>query len=231
MDNIDIRFGPWQESLGDLNEVECIVTDPPYSAKTHKGHGDMAADVGRQDLSYRAWGQQEIFDFVDYWAPRTTRWFCVLTSHDLYPLWEEFLSQHGWYTFAPVPCIYNKRPRFQGDGPASWATWLFVARRRSRESMKWASLPGAYIEQKRQRPAMVGGKPPWLMDAIIRDYSKPGDLICDPCAGMGTTLLSAAHQDRIAVGAEQDRETYEKAKQHIALEQLTAMSQGVGGYE
>jgi len=28
MTNIDIRFGPWQETLQDLNEIDCLITDP-----------------------------------------------------------------------------------------------------------------------------------------------------------------------------------------------------------
>ena len=63
---------------------------------------------------------------------------------------------------------------------------------------------------------VVGGKPLDLMRAIVRDYSRPGDLICDPCAGGATTLLAAAMEGRRAVGAEIDHETYAKASARIA---------------
>ena len=54
-----------------------------------------------------------------------------------------------------------------------------------------------------------------LMCGIVRDYSKDGDLICDPCAGGATTLLAAVSQGRRAVGSEMDPETYKKAQQRI----------------
>jgi len=54
------------------------------------------------------------------------------------------------------------------------------------------------------------------MRALIRDYSRPGDLICDPCAGGGTTLLAAAIEGRRAVGAEMDTKHYEIARKRIA---------------
>lgn len=61
-----------------------------------------------------------------------------------------------------------------------------------------------------------GGKPLWLMQALVRDYSLPGDLIVDPCAGGATTLIAAAIEGRRAVGAELDENTYRKAQARIA---------------
>jgi site-specific DNA-methyltransferase (adenine-specific) len=63
---------------------------------------------------------------------------------------------------------------------------------------------------------VAGGKPLWLMRAIVRDYTRPGDLVCDPCAGGATTLLAAAMEGRRAVGAEMDPVTFEKASKRLA---------------
>jgi predicted RNA methylase len=48
------------------------------------------------------------------------------------------------------------------------------------------------------------GKPSWLMQALVRDYSMEGDLVCDPLAGWGSTLRAAKAEGRRAVGAEID---------------------------
>lgn len=48
------------------------------------------------------------------------------------------------------------------------------------------------------------GKPEWLMRALVRDYSMPSDLVCDPLAGWGSTLRAALNEGRRAVGAELD---------------------------
>ena len=53
------------------------------------------------------------------------------------------------------------------------------------------------------------------MRAIVRDYSRPGDLIVDPCAGGSTTLLAAAIEGRRAIGAEIDEATYYKAVKRL----------------
>jgi DNA modification methylase len=63
---------------------------------------------------------------------------------------------------------------------------------------------------------VVGSKPLWLMRALVRDYSRPGDLVCDPCAGGGTTLAAARAEGRRSVGAELDPETWRKACERLA---------------
>ena len=54
------------------------------------------------------------------------------------------------------------------------------------------------------------------MRALVRDYTRPGDLVCDPCAGGATTLLAAAIEGRRAIGAELDPSTHAKAMRRIA---------------
>ena len=44
--------------------------------------------------------------------------------------------------------------------------------------------------------------PPELAEMVLEAYSKPGDWILDPFAGLGTTLLSAQRLGRTAIGFE-----------------------------
>jgi len=94
--------------------------------------------------------------------------------------------------------------------------WPTIASRTlQRAFMSWGAVPGWYragIEFN----GHIGGKPLALMRAIVRDYSRPGDLVVDPCAGGGTTLLAAAIEGRRAIGAEIDPETYAKAVERLS---------------
>lgn len=47
-----------------------------------------------------------------------------------------------------------------------------------------------------------GNKPPGLMADLIRLFTKPGELVLDPFAGVGGTLLGAAASGRRALGIE-----------------------------
>ena len=47
-------------------------------------------------------------------------------------------------------------------------------------------------------------KPIWLMQAIIRDLTKPGDLIIEPFSGSGTTIAAAVIEKRRCIAFELD---------------------------
>jgi DNA modification methylase len=54
------------------------------------------------------------------------------------------------------------------------------------------------------------------MQALVCDYSRPNDLIIDPYAGSGTTLLAAAIEGRRCIGAEMDPNTYDLAVKRLS---------------
>lgn len=218
MSDFDLRLGDWREVLADVGEVDALVFDPPYSKRTHDGHDQAVNDLlragsgdMRKQLSYAYLTDDDVRTMVEEWSPRTRGWFAVMSDHVLQRAWESELSAAGRYVFAPVPCVIpGMTVRMAGDGPSSWAVYLTVARPKTREWASWGALPGAYIA-KRGSGGHIGGKPLDLMRAIVRDYSRPGDLVCDPCAGFATTGIAAEGLGRRFIGAEIDPETYAKA--------------------
>lgn len=230
----DLRCGDWRDVLSDVEMVDAVITDCPYSEKTHSGHDDGTGQVNRTELgrvrkdgsikpdtkrshiTYGAWTEADVAAFVDSWAPRCRGWFCTITDHVLAPHWSAALKRRGRYVFAPLPIVETgSRVRLTGDGPSSWTCWLVVARPKSEEFRKWGTLPGAYIGRGRGDREHIGGKDSEIMRAIVRDYTRPGDLVCDPCAGAATTLIAAAVEGRRAVGAELDPVTFEKARKRL----------------
>jgi site-specific DNA-methyltransferase (adenine-specific) len=225
MDNL--RLGRWQDTLADV-ECDALIADGPYGAKTHSGHGTMARHgtptppcydgADRREIDYTHWTATEVNELVESWAPRTKRWMVCMTSHDLIPVYQAAYEAAGWYAFAPVPWVNpGGTVRLSGDGPASWTCYIMVARPRTKAAMNWRALPGAYV-MPQDRDARIGGKPLGLMRALIRDYSNPGDMIADPCAGYATTLIAAHQMDRRAVGAEIDADAHAEGLMRIERE-------------
>lgn len=229
-----IRLGRWQDALRDVERVDCLITDPPFGARTHtkqrvdrhdENHSEpWQRKLHREGLGYAHWTEDDVGEFVEFWSPRVAGWFCVMSDHGLQRAWERELERAGGrYVFAPLPCVQQYRTvRLAGDGPASWTDWLTPARPRSAE--RWGALPGSYVgpcfdagENALDRSKKIkGAKPLWLMRAIVRDYSRPGDLVCDPCAGHGATLMAAAMEGRRSIGAEMDPATFRLGRARLA---------------
>lgn len=215
--NADLRLGRWQDVLADV-ECDALIADAPYSARVHAGHDAVAGIKGVAELGYFSLDADGVAEVVSHWAPRTRGWMCSITSHDLVTAWESCMNEAGRYTFAPIPVIdRGSRPRLLGDGPANWTAWLVVSRPKSTEFARWGALPGCYLRSPGDdRGEHRGGKPLGVMRAIVRDYSRRGDVVCDPFAGGATTLLAALMEGREAVGSECDPNAHADAVIRLA---------------
>ena len=182
-----------------MDDVQCdaLICDPPYGARTHNGQSSQ-----REGIAFASWAPEDVSFFVHQWAQRTRGWMVCLTSHDRIPHYTEAYEAEGRYAFAPVPCIVRGMTcRHTGDGPSSWAVYALVSRPRKAPWSKWGTLDGAYSVARGDR-RYLGGKPLALMRALVRDYSREGDLVCDPCGGHATTLAAAFIEGRRSVGCE-----------------------------
>lgn len=214
--------------------VDALIVDAPYSAKTHAGHDDAvqrankdpgapqpyrgapSKRVGMRTLAYPSWSPADVTCFVETWSPLTRGWMVSITDHTLAPTWAAELERAGRYVFAPLPIVISGMAiRFAGDGPSSWAVYAIVARPRTKEFAAWGTLRGAYVTAREAMPS-IGGKPLGVLRQIVADYSRPGDLVCDPCCGAGTTLLAAQLEGRRAIGSDIDESQYQLARDRLA---------------
>jgi hypothetical protein len=162
------------------------------------------------------WSVEDAQEFVRSWAPRVRGWMCILTSHDLVDVLCRAMEEFDRTTFAPVSCVQKfMNVRLAGDGPANWTCHLVVSRPKS--LARWGALPGAYVGPAfdpgenlldRSRRAVPGGKPVWLMGAVVRDYTREDDVIADPFMGGGTTPFAARAERRRCLGIEKTPETF-----------------------
>lgn len=230
----DLRHGRFQDTLADATWDHAIF-DAPYGERTHaahdnavsqldplrhaRGRGYEAAD--RREITYTHWTSADVAECCDFICPRTAGWVVSITDHHLGPVWTEHLERHGLYVFSPLAFVHpGSRVRLAGDGPAQWSVWIIVARPRNAPYSKWGSLSGAFVmpkgltepEDKRE----IGGKPLWLMRELVKEYSRPGDRVCDPCMGWGTTGVAAIREGREFIGSEVRKEAFDHAQARIA---------------
>lgn len=221
--------GPgWSLSCGDWRDVfarpgapdrfSSLITDAPYSELTHASRPtrDDGSDAAGSTPDYDPWTPDDVWQFVHDWDEFVDGWMVVLTDDVLIPAWRTAYREVGRVDFAPVPCVIpGMTCRVRGDGPSSWAVYAMVGRPRSAEMASWGTLPGDYRSRRSAEAGGGRGKPPDLMRALVRDYSRPGDLVVDPLAGWGSTLEAAVGLGRRAVGAEICAEAYDEAVRRL----------------
>ena len=54
-----------------------------------------------------------------------------------------------------------------------------------------------------------------LLEELIRIFTDENDVVIDPCAGSGTTLLAAANMNRRGYGFEIKKDFYKNAKEKV----------------
>lgn len=220
------RIGGQRLILGDclkvmplLGRFDAVVTDPPFSERTHKGH-DAGAKEGkdgarRATLGYGALSPEAATALAQHFAQLCSGWTVWMTDHTLAPVIASALEGAGRYVFAPLPFHQPGRSvRLSGDGPSSWTDWIIVSR--TAAQMRWGTLRGGYIAGEgwndKQR---MGGKLLPLMLQVIQDYSRHGQTVLDPFLGGGTTAVACEKMGRRCTGIEIDPEAFDRACKRV----------------
>lgn len=235
-DGCELRLGRWQDVLADVT-CDAVICDPPYGARTHASKPQRADayeragagyDAGGLTPGYDAWTAADVSAFVSSWSPRCRGWMVALTSHDLIPAWEAAYEASGRYGFAPIACVMSGMSvRLLGDGPSNWTVYAMAARPRDKAFMSWGTLPGAYTGPRGSESGGGRGKPSWLEHALVRDYSRPGQIVVDPLCGWGGILAASSALGRRAVGSEVDPAAHAEAMRRLARPLQVDMFAGV----
>ena len=225
-----LHLGDWRSapalppSLRGDNRPHVVISDPPYDARTHDGRrsGDEVnhkRQVQVEGIAYppldEASARIAVEDMVEWWHPE---WVVLSGSHVTWGWFSAALGEAGYYVFAPVPWVKPAcAPRKQGDGPDSACEWFCIARPR-RRLRRYGHRPGYYTHASVHGNGVAGVKPLGLMRQLVLDYSEPGDVVVDPYAGTGTTLLAALLEGRNAWGAEINPATHARANARLVDE-------------
>lgn len=240
-DRYEIHLGEWQEALAGV-EGDLLFADLPFSKRVHDGHNKVKnlrrkktrKAYGMSKIGYEPMTHKKVMEFVRSWHPRIRGWIVCFCSHDLWPSFEEAFNEVGRYAFPPVPCIISGMTcRMSGDGPSSETVFMFrgtpammieveetprylmVARPRTKEMAHWGTLPGKY-DVPRGKDAEGGrGKPHALIKQILRDYSRPDNVVVDATMGFGGVGVAALEMGRRFVGADIDPLVFQRAAQAL----------------
>ena len=226
----ELRLGKFQDVLADIERCDAVITDPPYLSASASAGGAAstwapgANNIGTCDspMGYEPASESLLDDVVVFAARACAGWFVAFNDFDGAHYIRTNIKQRGAVSAEPIAWVKPPAltpPRGAHNLPEKGTE--FIVASRFNPLPRNGLIPGSYVSP-RNTPGpchslfVTGGKPLDLMRAIVRDYSRPGDLVCDPCAGGATTLLAAAIEGRLAIGAEMDVDTHAQALARIA---------------
>jgi site-specific DNA-methyltransferase (adenine-specific) len=208
-----LYLGDCLEILPTLPKVDAVITDPPYSANTHKmaktnrgaGHGVSLVTFSALD------GEQ--FDSVMGVCVAASRGWVVATcdyKHAArYYEAPEFVRLGAWVKLNPMPQISADRP---GQG---FETVLILHSGDTPKAWNRGGGSGVWTFPVHGDALVPTQKPLALVSAFVGDFTQPGQTIADPFMGSGTTGVAAVAQGRSFVGIEANADHFAIACRRI----------------
>lgn len=234
MDGIQIYHGDCLEVLPLLEQVDHVITDPPYARDVYVrlGSGTVQTANKYRSTESRERGAQRSgirdgitrmaagdIGFIDdmivplsvEFARLANRWVLAFSDVESCHLWRLALETAGLrYVRTGAWAKPDPMPQFSGDRPAVGFEPCTIAH--AQGAMRWnggghAALWTHFTAKGAERPDHPCPKPLPLMRELIEQFTDPGDLVLDPFMGSGTTLRAAKDCGRRAIGIELN-ETY-----------------------
>lgn len=213
-------------SLADKS-VDHVICDPPFEAEAHTKQSSVRGKQGlaRGDnggpalLSFGAISEDTRSAVAVQMARVARRWVIVFCQAEAVAAWRAALEAAGLvYMRACVWVKPDGLPQMSGDRPAQGYESMVCAHAPVRPRWNGGGKHGVYTFNKNDADNLTGHptkKPIDLMLALVRDFTDPGELICDPFTGSGTTLVAAKRLGRRAIGWERDPKFHAAAVKRI----------------
>ena len=187
-----IRLGNCKEVLSDVGAIDLLIADPPYFTD-----GDFTEYVSEFLSRVKPSGQAYVFAGAD---PDEVAAYLSMNRRGM--ILEQMLIWNYNNTGQRQPLArYNSNFQvvfyFRGKDACH-------INRPSDGTHQYACQTVNAPDGRMGDRFHEWQKPQGLIERYILNSSKPGDLVCDPFAGTGTTLIAAAKHGRIAIGCDVD---------------------------
>ena len=197
-----LSHGDCLEILDSLPVAKAIITDPPYSEATHgNAKSNKGKGHGTKQIKFASLADPvELFQKL---APLTESW--IIANVDYKHAFQlDATPPEGLKTLrVGVWLKTNPMPQISADRPApGWEAIAYMHRSDVKPKWNGGGKHGNYILPTAQGTGHPTSKPVSMVSDWVRKFTNPGDLILDPFAGSGSTLIAARDEGRKAIGVE-----------------------------
>jgi len=192
--------GDCREILPTLSRVDGVITDPPYSANTHKmAKTNKGAGHGTKLITFEALTGDD-FDHIIGLCVAVSEGWVVLTCDYKHAARhyeaKEFVRLGAWVKPNPMPQISADRP---GQG---FETVLIMHSGRRPKAWNRGGGAGVWTVPVVNGAEVPTQKPLALIQSFVSDFTRRGEIVADPFMGSGTVGVACVKQQRGFVGIE-----------------------------
>lgn len=237
-DWVALACGDCLEPLPKIGRVDHVITDPPYARDVYlrmgrqvsfqetgpamRGSAPFIRRMAASEIGVIGEIRRDVSTEI---ARLASRWVLVFSDVESCHLWRADLEQMGMrYVRTGAWIKPDSMPQMSGDRPAVGFEPMTIMHAPG-VKMRWNGGGGRAVwthrtVKSRDRVNHPCPKPLSLICELINQFTDPGDLILDPFAGSGTTLLAAKQLGRRAIGFELKHEYCEIAVGRLRQECL-----------
>lgn len=193
-----------------------VLTDPPYDRRTQdntrRGRKTDTSISDAMPLGFDPMNAERRARWARWIATACRGWALVFSDHESSMLWAADLERAGmmyvrsaiWVRtyddeLGPERPTHSGAPQFRGDRPAVGHEVIVCCHARNRGArtplMQWngGGKAAVYTAPVVRGSARVHTtqKPLRLIRDLVADFFRPGQIIADPFAGSGTTMVAA----------------------------------------
>ncbi|QDV43956.1 Modification methylase DpnIIB [Stieleria neptunia] len=218
-DGIRIYHGDCRDVIPrlDVEQFDLVLTDPPYSGRTHDGaRTNREGDRQRPFIKFASMTGAEVASVFELCAVRLRSWLISFVDWRHMLLLESTPPSGLRFVRFGIWDKPNGTPQISGDRPAmGWEAIAILHRQGGRmvwngggHRAVWSSLRESNVVHRTQKPLR-------LIKQLAAEFTQPGDLILDPFMGSGTTLRAAKDVGCRAIGIELDERYCEAAANRL----------------
>lgn len=198
-DSFEVMAGMADES------VDAVITDPPYTEFVHANAMSNRSGKASKEIDFTAFTDEKFNKAFKECGRLTKRW--VVSTVDYHhafsfeanaPETLKLMRIGVWVKNNPMPQLTSDRPA-QG-----WEAIAYLHRNDVKPEWNAGGAHGNYVSNLAAPTGHPTPKPVKMFSSFVERFTNPGDLVFDPFAGGGTTLLAARNMGRRVIGVELD---------------------------
>jgi site-specific DNA-methyltransferase (adenine-specific) len=212
-----LYLGDCMDILPTLGKVDAVITDPPYSDKTHNNaKSNAGSGTGAKAIDFKAIDFKAIESLLTACAPLCDGW--VIANMDWRHIAALEFEGHSFYELIRfgVWVKTNPMPQISADRPANgWDGIAYIFPRGKKKAWNGGGCHGNWSGPVITNGDHPTGKPVDMVSSWVTRFTGKGQTILDPFMGSGTTGVAAIQMGRKFIGIEREPKYFDIACQRI----------------